>query len=57
MSKFSVEIAGLQLKFLNRVWRWSDCGVRPDRAATVDLNVVVDPVQADVVLPQVYAVH
>jgi hypothetical protein len=56
VSEFRVEIAGLQLELFNRVGRRGDGCVGADLAAAVDFDVVVDAVEADVILPEVDAI-
>src|SRR5258708_10594487 len=57
VAKLGIEVAALQLELLNGVWRRSDGCVTPDRRPTVHLNVVVDAIQSEVVLPDVDSIH
>ena len=50
------EVAALQPEFLNGVRRWSDRRIAAHRRAAIKLDVVVDAVKEEVVLPQVHAV-
>ena len=57
VSELCIEIAALQLELLNGV-RWgSNCRVASDLGTTVHLDVVVDAVQSEIVLPEVDSVH
>ena len=63
MAEFSVEVAGLQFEFLDGIRRWHDgrIPVVPagslDVAAAINLDVVIDPIKAKVILRQIYAHH
>ena len=57
MTEFRGEVSTLQLEVLDRIgWR-RDSGIAAYRRASVELDVVVDAIQAEVVLPQVDTIH
>ncbi len=55
--KFGVEVAALQREFLDGIGRRHDGGVGPGIVAAIDLDIVVNAVQAEIVLPFVDAIH
>ena len=57
VSEFGVEVAALQREFLNGVRRRDNGGVGPGIVAAVELDIVVNAVEAEIVLPFVDAIH
>ena len=53
LAELGVEVATLQREFLHGVRRWNNRGIGQRIVAAVKLNVVVDPVQPEVVLPDI----
>ena len=56
MAEFGVEVACLQGEFLKGVRRRNDGGVGQGIVAAIDFDIVVDAVQAEIVLPFVDAI-
>ena len=57
VAKLGVEVAALQREFLDGIRRRYDGGVGPGIVAAIELDVVVDAVEAEIVLPFVDAIH
>ena len=51
VAEFGVEIAALQREFLDGVRRRNDGGIGPGVVAAIELDVVVNAVEAEIVLP------